>query len=201
MKKLSYMLSGVVIGVILMASSSAFADQIKSFVGKTVAGEYTVSVNGKALSEKAIVVDSKAHIPLRAVSDSLGAKVNVEGRTIEVTTNVDSIAAVVDDAIANKPSNPYVGQSKDGLLESRKIFVEKIIEPAKKTKSTLEERMITNQKNLELAEKETGTKFKEAVLDSIKTTQAELDSRITAIENAETQIKLIDEALALLEQK
>ncbi len=31
-------------------------------IGQTVAGEYTVKVNGSALAENAIVVDGKAHV-------------------------------------------------------------------------------------------------------------------------------------------
>jgi hypothetical protein len=192
------MLSGIVIGVVLMASSSAFADQIKSFVGKTVAGEYTVNVNGKVLNEKAIVVDNKSHVPLRAVSESLGATIKVEGKTIEVTTKTEELASIAVDDNITKSANPYIGQSKESLQESRNIFMNKIIVPSQKYKLQLEEKMVINQKNLELAEKDSGTKFKEAVLDSIATTQSELDSMNQDIKNAEVQVKLIDEALTQL---
>ncbi|MDH6373517.1 hypothetical protein M2444_005349 [Paenibacillus sp. PastF-3] len=199
MKKWTYMLSGIVIGAVLMASSNVFADQIKSLVGKTVAGEYTVNVNGKVLSDKAIVVDSKSHIPLRAISDSLGATIKVEGKTIEVTTNVEEAGAVTIADTITKSSNPYLGQSKESLQESRNIFMNKIIIPSQKYKLQLEEKMVINQKNLELAEKDSGTKFKEAVLDSITTTKNELNTMNQDIQNAEAQVKLIDEALTLLQ--
>ncbi|MGV6934118.1 stalk domain-containing protein [Paenibacillus sp. CMM36] len=86
MKKLAHLLSAFIIGAIVATAGSAFADQIKSMVGQTVAGEYTVKVNGSALAENAIVVDGKAHVPLRAVSDSLGAGVKVDGKTIQIDT-------------------------------------------------------------------------------------------------------------------
>lgn len=85
MKKWSYLLSGVLIGAVVATAGSAFADQLKSLVGQTVAGEYTVKVNGNSLSESAIVVDGKAHVPLRAVSDSLGVNLKVDGKTIQIT--------------------------------------------------------------------------------------------------------------------
>lgn len=89
MKKWSYLLSGLLIGllvgVVVATAGSTFADQIKSMVGQTVAGEYSVKVNGNSLPENAIVVDGKAHVPLRAVSDSLGASLKVEGKTVEIT--------------------------------------------------------------------------------------------------------------------
>ncbi|WP_342419251.1 stalk domain-containing protein [Paenibacillus sp. FSL H8-0168] len=94
MKKWSYLLIGMLFGVVVATAGSAFADQIKSLVGQTVAGEYTVKVNGSALAENAIVVDGKAHVPLRAVSDSLGAGVKVDGKTIQIDTQTSVESSV-----------------------------------------------------------------------------------------------------------
>lgn len=58
-------------GAVVATAGSAFADPIKSLVGEKVAGEYVVKGNGNSLSENAIVVDGKVHVPLRAVTDSL----------------------------------------------------------------------------------------------------------------------------------
>ncbi|WP_025685991.1 stalk domain-containing protein [Paenibacillus maysiensis] len=94
MKKWSYILSGVLIGAVVATAGNAFADQIKSMVGQTVAGEYNVKVNGNSLTENAIVVDGKAHVPLRAVSDSLGAGVKVDGKTIQIDTQSSKESSV-----------------------------------------------------------------------------------------------------------
>ncbi|MGZ0043392.1 2,' 3'-cyclic nucleotide 2'-phosphodiesterase [Paenibacillus ottowii] len=92
MKKWSYLLSGILIGAVVATTGNAFADQVKSLIGEKVAGEYTVKVNGNSLAENAIVVDGKAHVPLRAVSDSLGAGIKVDGKTIQIDTqsNIES---------------------------------------------------------------------------------------------------------------
>lgn len=89
MKKWSYLLVGVLVGAVFATAGNAFADQIKTLVGQTVAGEYRVKVNGSALANSAIVVDGKAHVPLREVSDSMGAGVSVNGKTIEITTETN----------------------------------------------------------------------------------------------------------------
>lgn len=94
MKKWSYLLSGILIGAVVATTGSVFADQIKSMVGQTVAGEYSVKVNGNSLTENAIVVDGKAHVPLRAVSDSLGAGVKVDGKTIQIDTQASAKSLV-----------------------------------------------------------------------------------------------------------
>ena len=79
--KVAYIAGGIVIGIVFSTSAGAFADQVKSLVGKKVTGEYTIVVDGKKLSDKGAIIDSKANVPARALSEALGANVKVEGRT------------------------------------------------------------------------------------------------------------------------
>ncbi|KAF6583603.1 2,' 3'-cyclic nucleotide 2'-phosphodiesterase, partial [Paenibacillus sp. EKM208P] len=53
MNKKMYMFIGALLGVLLANSGGAAADQVKLLVGKTIAGEYNVRVNGTTLSENA----------------------------------------------------------------------------------------------------------------------------------------------------
>lgn len=76
--KVAYIAGGIVIGIVFSTSAGAFADQVKSLVGKKVTGEYTIVVDGKKLSDKGAVIDSKANVPARALSEALGANVKVE---------------------------------------------------------------------------------------------------------------------------
>lgn len=64
MKKVAYIAMGFLLGVVFMTAGAAFADQLKSLIGKKVTGEYTVIVNGSKLSDKGAVIDSKANVPL-----------------------------------------------------------------------------------------------------------------------------------------
>lgn len=156
MKKWMYLLSGVVIGAVFATTGSAFADQIKSMVGKEVAGEYKVNVNGAALSENAIVVEGKAHVPLRAVSDSLGANIAVNGKTIQITTNsIDKMepASVTEGKVT---SGKFSNWPKSEL-EERKAKLEGYI-------SNAEEEIDRINRSIEVAQKS-----KEAFKDSPKT--------------------------------
>ncbi|MEK4456825.1 2,' 3'-cyclic nucleotide 2'-phosphodiesterase [Paenibacillus sp. FSL R10-2748] len=126
MKKWSYLLSGVLIGAVVATAGSAFADQLKSLVGQTVAGEYAVKVNGNSLSENAIVVDGKAHVPLRAVSDSLGVNLKVDGKTIQIT-NGSADTKSVNTASTGK----YEGWPKE-KLNGRKAELEKYLSDTEK---------------------------------------------------------------------
>ncbi|MEK3849934.1 MULTISPECIES: stalk domain-containing protein [Paenibacillus] len=119
MNKKMYTFIGALLGVLLATSGGAAADQVKSLVGKTVAGEYNVRVNGTTLSENAIAVDGTAYVPLRSISESLGANLVVKGKTIEITTVTPSSNVVVKEqsqAIALK-DNPYTNWSKELIVK------------------------------------------------------------------------------------
>lgn len=120
MNKKMYLFIGALLGVLLATSGGAAADQVKSLVGKTVAGEYNVRVNGTTLSENAIAVDGTAYVPLRSISESLGANLAVKGKTIEIATGTLSSNVVVKEqqpqAIALK-DNPYTNWSKELIVK------------------------------------------------------------------------------------
>lgn len=148
MKKWMYLLIGVVIGAVVATTGSAFADQVKSMVGKQVAGEYSVNVNGNALAENAIVVEGKAHVPLRAVSDSLGANIMVNGKTIQITT--DSTSQTESKTVEGKAtSGKYANWSK-AMLEENKSKLEGYI-------SNVEEELNKTTINLEKTEESKAT--------------------------------------------
>lgn len=50
MKKRTYLIGGLIVGVFGAATSSAFADQVKFSVGKKVVAEYNGAINGRAVS-------------------------------------------------------------------------------------------------------------------------------------------------------
>ncbi|WP_091014771.1 stalk domain-containing protein [Paenibacillus amylolyticus] len=178
--KVAYIAGGIIIGVVFSTSAGAFADTVKSMVGKKVTGEYTVIVDGEKLSDKGAVIDSRANVPARALSDALGADVTVSGKTITITSNTESsnseVSTVVD------ANNKYMGQSKSSLEESRKTIQEKVLDTAvserAKVAATLEELKNTGDKNaIALAEKRL----------------AEYDTMVT---DGQKELALIDAALA-----
>ncbi|MEK4141812.1 2,' 3'-cyclic nucleotide 2'-phosphodiesterase [Paenibacillus sp. FSL M7-0547] len=202
MKKLTYMLSGIVIGAVLMASSSAFADQIKSLTGKTVAGEYTVRVDGKTLNEKALIVDNKAHVPLRAVSDSLGAKIEVEGKNIEITTKTPLTSEINDVVISNQSNSQSTVKSKEELQQTKDILQNKMINPSKDRKEVLI-KQITDlkvqiadaEKTIIEAEQKGWPEYEKKFAEDLKTRKE------TALEKDETELKVLEANLSKYESQ
>lgn len=84
-KKWIGLTTAFLVGVFVAASSEDVSAQVISMIGKKVTGEYTVVVNGKTLPDKGSIIDGRANVPVRALSESLGADIKVEGKTITVT--------------------------------------------------------------------------------------------------------------------
>ncbi|KAF6630712.1 hypothetical protein D1872_133130 [compost metagenome] len=191
MKKWSYLLSGVLIGAVVATAGSAFADQIKSLVGEKVAGEYAVKVNGNSLVENAIVVDGKAHVPLRAVSDSLGAGLKVDGKTIQITTN------------SNTSSEENVAPVATSTDDSNNKYEQKLLD----RKKELEQTITTTQKGIEdqLANLQTAQKSREKVSDErflsigdqkIQGYKDQITQLENIIEKSKKEIEEIDKTLS-----
>lgn len=139
MKKWLYILSGAVLGVVLTVSSSAFADQVKSLVGKKVTGEYTVVVNGKTLSDKGLIIDGGANVPARPLSEALGADVQVSGKTINITSNSVNSSDLGDQVSggASSATNKYLGGTKESLETLKKSIEERILKPTKEGRENI----------------------------------------------------------------
>ncbi|AOK88512.1 2,' 3'-cyclic nucleotide 2'-phosphodiesterase [Paenibacillus polymyxa] len=197
MKKWSYLLvllSGMLIGTVIATAGSAFADQIKSMIGRTVAGEYTVKVNGNSLSENAIVVDGKAHVPLRAVTDSLGANLKVDGKTIQIESP-DNFSSKQTADVIQSVSNKYQGWPVS-KLEDRKLELEKFVIDTEKDKENLQK---TLEKYSKFREEYAGNKKAMDTLDSkTKGTEEVLQEAETNIAKYKTELEEIDKAIASL---
>lgn len=178
--KLAYIAGGILIGVIFSTSAGAFADTVKSVVGKKVTGEYNIIVNNKTLSEKGAVIDSKANVPARALSEALGADVKVEGKTIFITSSKTD-EQIESETVSNSSSNKYVGSTRNSLEESKSSISNKILTPAYEGKKKLEAQ-IAELKSLNAADAATNLEKQLAQYDA-------------DIAKYEAEIKLIDEAL------
>lgn len=92
MKKLSYIVGGFLLGVIVTLSSGTVFAGIQSLVGQKVTGEKYVVVNGEKLENKGAVIKGVTNAPVRSLADSLGVDLKLEGDTIYITQQKESQA-------------------------------------------------------------------------------------------------------------
>ncbi|WP_146259755.1 stalk domain-containing protein [Paenibacillus silvae] len=178
--KVAYIAGGIIIGIVFSTTAGAFADQLKSLVGKKVTGEYTIVVDGKKLSDKGAVIDSKANVPARALSEALGAEVSVEGKTINITSVSKTDQNVVIDTKTNV-NNKYIGDTKSSLEQLKSSILANILNP------TIEGR---NKIQADIEELNTF-----GAGDAVAAKEKQLAQYNADIEKYEAELKLIDEAL------
>lgn len=91
-------ISGLIIGVLLMTllmtGVSAFADSV-SLVGQKVQGLFSIEKAGEKVAD-AVIINSTAYAPVRAVAEATGASLTVEGKTITMGDSAISEASVSD---------------------------------------------------------------------------------------------------------
>lgn len=138
MKKWTYLVSGVIIGAVVTTAGSAFADQVKSLIGKKVTGEYVVVVNGKTLSDKGAVIDGRTNVPVRGVAEALGAEIKLEDKKVIVNTEETqpantSTSSNQEVSITNK----YMGGSKENLEELKRSIEVNRIKPAEEGRKVI----------------------------------------------------------------
>lgn len=187
--KVAYIAGGIIIGVVFSTTAGAFADSVKSMLGKKVTGEYTIVVDGKKLSDKGAVIDSKANVPARALSEALGADVSVSGKTITITSEGEASNVSGSDTTTADPSpssNKYTGYSKSSLDELRLSKIDNIINPLKSDRDK-------KAAILSESEKSSGGELTAQANNALKKEIANLDAEIA---KHEADLKLIDQAIS-----
>lgn len=174
MKKSSYLIIGLVAGALVSTSASALAAQVQSLVGKKVAGEYVVKVDGKKLSDKAIVVDGKSHLPVRSITDALGAKIDVVEKGEIVISSSDGVAPSTE-----RPTSEYAGWSKQNLENTLDSLKNNLLKTNEQERARVLEQIEQGKKDGVddyVAEKEAQLKEYDARIEKYKTEIAEIEA-------------------------
>ncbi|MDK8193778.1 hypothetical protein QP794_27220 [Paenibacillus sp. UMB7766-LJ446] len=101
-------------GALFVLSTTAFANDIKSLVGKKIQGEAVVELNGQAL-DNAIIVDGKSYAPVRVIGEAAGYDVSMQNKKI-----------ILDEKPSATVTTPGKGQS----VEDQKAKLEERISDA-----------------------------------------------------------------------
>lgn len=91
MKNIRMLLVGLIAGVILATSATAFAGPALERIAATLRPDYKVKVDGAAVELKysPIVYNGSTYIPLREAGDILGYNVSFESSTITLNSKKD----------------------------------------------------------------------------------------------------------------
>lgn len=117
--------SGLIVGVMLFAGASAFADS-SSLIGQKVQGLFSVEKSGTKVAD-AIIINGTAYAPVRAVSDATGTELTVDGKRIiiqekEVQTAVTETGGETLSISEKKRLSDIEGYTKG--IENRKAKID-----------------------------------------------------------------------------
>lgn len=108
---------GMFVGAFLMIAGTALAEEITSFVGKTVQGEYPVTVDGKQIGDS-IIVEGSSFLPVRSFGESLGYKVEFHSEEgVILTSNKESVVESYD------PETIYKILDLDKQIQNKKLEI------------------------------------------------------------------------------
>jgi len=186
-------ISGLLVGVLLFAGTSVFADSAKSLLGKRVQGTYEVAFNGKKIGDAA-VIEGSTYLPVRSISDAAGIDIAVEGKKISLTTNGGQVIPETNDSTVDeanrakaKIENEISGLKMQISFYERDIKIEKeeILAPLQERLAELKSAPATQ------TEKEKIETIEKKIADSQKLID-ELQAKIDA---AEAEIKQLEAQL------
>lgn len=184
MKKSAYVVGGILIGFVLATSTGAFADSVKTLIGKKVTGEYTVIVNGEKLADKGAIIDGRANVPVRGISEALEADIKVTGKTITVTTAESETSNVPTPNSNSTSGNKYTGSTKESLQELKASIENNRIKPVQEGIEII----LADIEALKAAGASDALKMKEKVL-------AEYEA---LLKESKEELRLVEEALAAI---
>lgn len=191
MKKWMYLVTGAVIGALVATAGSAFADQVKSMIGKKVTGEYTVIVDGKELEDKGAVIEGRTNVPVRGMAKALGVDFKVEGKKIIVMTEDGAESTTPSSSISS--GNKYFGQPKSSLENNKDIIENRILKPTIEGRHKILAEVQLLKESLE--------KYPEIDDSSLIAKEKQLKEYDAIIEENTKELELINEALAALNKK
>lgn len=113
-----YIIGGL-IGMALALSTTAMAETVSN-IGKKIAGEYVVKVDGKALSTKAIGVDGTTYVPLRVAADTFGYDADFQNKTVILTERS------VETVTSTTPTETTTPETPVDTIESIKVQIKKL---------------------------------------------------------------------------
>ncbi|CAM3887325.1 hypothetical protein COLU111180_12655 [Cohnella lubricantis] len=185
MKKLSYILLGVLLGVAITASAGAYAAS-SGLIGSKVAGMKEVKLNGKSVGQAAIINNS-SYLPVRAISEAMRLNIDLSGGVIGLNSSTPDFVQdpTIEEArlndlqtkreiILRQINSPIFVSDLDTWRKAVPYYQNELLTAADFQKADLEAKLADAQKNLQDFE---------AKLADLQAQLAEIDAQIAALQD------------------
>lgn len=65
-------MTGLIAGMLFMVSMTTFAEEIESYIGKVIEGQFPVIVDGQKVDKPGLVIEGTTYLPVRATAELFG---------------------------------------------------------------------------------------------------------------------------------
>ncbi|WP_342439348.1 hypothetical protein NSS79_10755 [Paenibacillus sp. FSL L8-0436] len=169
--------SGLIVGVLLFAGASAFADS-SSLIGQKVQGLFSIERNGTKVAD-AVVINGSTYAPVRAIAEATGSKLTVEGKKIIMAERSDAAPAVGE----TTQVEPVALEAEREKLKAEIEKKTKGIEEFQKSQIDFWDVLIAENPNSTTIPQWKAAKEKYSVmLEQLKTELATLQTKLTEID-------------------
>jgi hypothetical protein len=136
-------LVGAIIGVVLSISITAYAEDVKSLVGRAVEGSFPLLINGQKADKDVIVIDGTSYVPVRVAGELFGYDVGfIDSQVVlkakEGVVNMDVLEKLKKEADEKKELYEKLEKEKEENID--KIKEEEAAAEAEKQRLLEEER-------------------------------------------------------------
>jgi hypothetical protein len=127
MKKISFLILGIIIGAALAITTSAYADDIKSeissMIGKKVQGSFPLTIGGKKAAKDVIVIENTSYLPIRSAADLFGYEIAFDADLGVKLTKKEGVA--METATGVVETKEEIQARHDKMEADGKLIVEK----------------------------------------------------------------------------
>lgn len=166
---------GIIIGAMLMLAGQVYGAEVASHVGKRITNEYTITVDGKDLGVKAIVVDGVSHTPNRAIVEAMGGDVKFVDKTVVITTEKSDPAG--GGSVETSTPTDQAARIRDSISS-----VESSIKSLNKEVELIEKSLLTYPEGESKERLKAALEDKRALIKKYEDTKVDLEAKLQALE-------------------
>lgn len=67
---------GILVGVLLMTGGTVLADEIQSYIGKQIEGQFPITIDNERIEQPGLVIEGVSYLPVRAAGELFGYEVS-----------------------------------------------------------------------------------------------------------------------------
>lgn len=96
-------MTGLIAGMLIMVSMTTFAEEIESYIGKVIEGQFPVIVDGQKVDKPGLVIEGTTYLPVRATAELFGYDIAFIDSQVILNKKVVATVQEVEKPVEHEP--------------------------------------------------------------------------------------------------